>query len=526
MNMKLISKYFSVLTGLVLSAASVFCLSGCKDNAEPDVPEDLYEVIVNKPVIRIGQNESVEVRVVIGNENYSVVSYDTEIAEASVSGDLITIASGSKNGATTVTVTDGKGVSADISVNVGLFDLELSRTEMSLVPQGQQQISVSMGNFSSNDELEITVADESVAAIENTDPLRPYFNVRALAVGTTTITFRDTKGKTAVLNVTVNPFEIIVSDLLPRVGVGGVLTVEIEQGNGEYGVVSSDETVVIAEMDGEGLFRLKGVSEGTATVTVTDAMEQSLAVNVTVVNATNAANLGSGNYFSVPFTLDGVVDESLNGLSTITFESRINISSLNGDDNGNARINTVMGIEKIFLLRVDVHRDGNNEDRYLQLAADDKGDIRYEGSTRIETNTWYDVAVVLDGSKSGSERIALYINGQKETLQLSNGNPDNLRDIDLTSNFFIGRSDNRRHLNGAITFARIWTRALSDAEIAANAGKTVPESSECLVANWIFTDVRDNVSSFVSAAGAPYEAIAASPVTSWLADPALTSVAE
>ena len=522
--MKHISKYLSVLTGLVLSAASVFCLSGCKDNAEPDVPEDLYEVIVNKPVIRIGQNESVEVRVVIGNEDYSVVSYDTEIAEASVSGDLITIASGSKNGATTVTVTDGKGVSADISVNVGLFDLQLSQTEMSLEPEGQQQINVSMGNFSSNDELEITVADESVVTIENTDPLRPYFNVRALAVGTTTITFKDVKGKTAVLNVTVNPFEIIVSDLLPRVGVGGIYTVEIEQGNGEYGVVSSDEAVVIAEMDGEDLFRLKGISEGTATVTVTDAMEQSLTVNVTVVNATNAANLGSGNYFSVPFTLDGVVDETLNGLNTITFESRINIASLNGDDNAN--INTVMGIEKIFLLRVDVHKDGNKEDRYLQLSADDKGGIRYEGSTKIETNTWYDVAVVLDGSKSGSDRISLYVNGQKETLQLSNGNPDDLRDIDLTSNFFIGRSDNRRHLNGAITFARIWTRALSDAEIAANAGKTVPESSESLAANWIFTDVRNNVSSFVSAAGAPYEAIANSPVTTWLEDPALTSTTE
>ena len=515
-----ISKYFSALAGLALSAASVLCVSGCEDKIETEGPKDLYEVIVNKPVVRIGQNETVEVRIILGNEDYSVWSYDTEIAGASVSGDVVTITSGSRNGATTVTVTDGEGVSADISVNVGLFELELSSDALSLEPEESRNITVSMGNFSSNAELERTVADGTVARIENTDPLRPYFEVTALAVGSTDITFKDAKGKTAVLKVTVNPFEIIVSDILPRVGVGGVYTVEIEQGNGTYRVSSSDETIVKAEMDGEDLFRLSGVSEGTAAVTVTDGMQQSLSVNVTVVNATEAAYLVGGNYFSVPFTIGGTVDETLNGLNSITFESRVNISSMNGDDN--ARINTVMGVEKIFLLRVDVHRNGNNEDRYLQLSADDKGGIRYEGSTKIEAGIWYDVAVVLDGSKSGSERIALYVNGKKETLQLTDGNPDDLNDVDLTSNFFIGRSDNRRPLNGAVTFARIWTRALSDAEIEANAGKTVPESSESLAANWIFTNVRNNVSSFVSSPGAPYEAIANSPVTTWLADPALS----
>ena len=518
--MKHISKYFSAFAGLVFSAASVLCVSGCEDKIVPDGPKDLYEVIVNKPVVRIGQNETVEVKIILGNEDYSVKSYDTEIAGASVSGDMVTITSGSRNGATTVTVTDGEGVSADISVNVGLFELELSSDGLSMEPDETRNITVSMGNFSSNDELDITVADEKVAKIVNTDPLRPYYEVTALGVGSTDITFRDTKGKTAILNVTVNPFEIIVSNLLPRVGIGGVLTVEIEQGNGGYSVESSDEGIVLAEMDGDGLFRLTGVSEGTAAVTVTDGMQQSLTLNATVVNATNAANLGSGNYFSVPFTIDGAVDESLDGLNAITFESRINISSLNGDDN--ACINTVMGVEKIFLLRVDVHKDGNKEDRYLQLSADDNGGIRYEGSTRIETDTWYDVAVVLDGSKSGQERIALYVNGTKETLQLTNGNPDELRDVDLASNFYIGRSDGKRPLNGAVTFARIWTKALTDTEIAANAGKTVPESKENLAANWIFTDVSDNASTFVSSAGSPYEAIANSPVTSWLADPALS----
>lgn len=63
------------------------------------------------------------------------------------------------------------------------------------------------------------------------------------------------------------------------------------------------------------------------------------------------------------------------------------------------------------------------------------------------------MAVVLDNSKSGSERIALYVNGVRETLQLSNGTPDDLKEINLTSDFYIGQSDGKRRLNGAISYA-------------------------------------------------------------------------
>lgn len=222
---------------------------------------------------------------------------------------------------------------------------------------------------------------------------------------------------------------------------------------------------------------------------VRDEAEQELSLTVTVVQADKVANLGSGNYFKVPFEYNGTADESLKNLSTITFEARFNIESLNGNDNGNARINTVMGIEKKFLLRVDVHKGGSNdEERFLQLAADDKGSIRYEGSTKIETNKWYDVAVVLDNSKSGSERIALYVNGVRETLQLSNGTPDDLKEINLTSDFYIGQSDGKRRLNGAISYARIWTKALSDQQISEQSGKLLSEDKDGMVANWLFNN--------------------------------------
>lgn len=299
--------------------------------------------------------------------------------------------------------------------------------------------------------------------------------------------------------------------------------ITVEKGNGGYSLTAEDEEIVGVQQVDDTRFNLIGKKAGVTTVVVRDQAVQELSLTVTVVQADKVVNLGSGNYFKVPFEYNGAADESLKKVSTITFEARFNIESLNGDDNGNARINTVMGIEKNFLLRVDVHKGGsNNEERFLQLAADDKGKIRYEGSTRIETNKWYDVAVVLDDSKSGSDRIALYVNGVKETLQLSSGTPDDLKDVNLTSNFFIGQSDGKRRLNGAISYARIWTKALSDEEIAEQCGKVMNQEQEGLIANWLFNNGNGNTRTFVSLAEKSFEAEAANIVSTWKEDPILT----
>ena len=108
--MKRIYTYMCLLLLSVLS----FAVTGCDD--DDDVAKDLIELIVNKPVIRIGQNEEAKVNVVVGNGNYTVRSFNTAIATATVSGELITVKSGSQNGATTVEVMDGEGVVANISV--------------------------------------------------------------------------------------------------------------------------------------------------------------------------------------------------------------------------------------------------------------------------------------------------------------------------------------------------------------------------------------------------------------------------
>ena len=123
--MNRLSKYLNIALLATLSLVA----GGCDDNSN-DGPIDLFEVIVNKPMVRIGQNEVATVNIILGNEGYSVKSYDTSIAAASIENDEIRIESFSKNGATTVEVTDSEGVTADISVNVGLFELEANFTEI------------------------------------------------------------------------------------------------------------------------------------------------------------------------------------------------------------------------------------------------------------------------------------------------------------------------------------------------------------------------------------------------------------
>ena len=313
-------RIYTYMCLLLLSVCS-FAVAGCDDDDDNGVAKDLIEVIVNKPVVRIGQNEEVKVNIVVGNGDYTVRSFNSAIATAAVSGEQIIIKSGSQNGATTVEVMDGEGVTADISVNVGVFELEVNEPQVTLEVGDEKQLIVSMGNFSSNDELSFTVEDETIVSMVNTDVFRPFYTLTGLKSGHTTVTFTDHKGKQAIVQVTVNPISIDVSNLIPRVGVNNKVMITVEKGNGGYTLTAEDETIVDIQQLDDTHFNLVGKKAGVTTILVKDAAEQELNLTVTVVQADKVAYLGSGNYFKVPFEYNGVVDESLKNLNAITFEA-------------------------------------------------------------------------------------------------------------------------------------------------------------------------------------------------------------
>ena len=185
---------------------------------------------------------------------------------------------------------------------------------------------------------------------------------------------------------------------------------------------------------------------------------------------TQAADLKDKTYYKVPFK----DDVSLSSLQQCSMEARVFIHEF---DLLEPYISTVIGIEENFVLRFG---DVNIEPDQLHLAG---GGYQVTGQTKFEKNKWYHVAVVYDGSE-----IRLYVNGQLDgSIAAPRGNI-NLCD-DYSGGFHVGYSvDNRRRLNGAISEARVWKKALSVNEIQNNMCFLAPENYKDLIAYWRFND--------------------------------------
>ncbi|MCT3809774.1 hypothetical protein CMU40_00695 [Elizabethkingia anophelis] len=180
---------------------------------------------------------------------------------------------------------------------------------------------------------------------------------------------------------------------------------------------------------------------------------------------TRATSL-TGNAFKVDFFKN---NQGLNAMKTITYEARVFVNNFQKAD---PRISTIMGVEENFLLRFgDIDQ--------LQVA----GGNSHIATGPFSTGVWYHFAAVYDGSQ-----LKLYSNG--ELLLTKNV----VRTIDLTSTwaggFYIGYSAGGRYLDGAISEARIWSRALSRNELI-NGVCGVNPKSEGLIAYWKF-DKSDN----------------------------------
>lgn len=172
------------------------------------------------------------------------------------------------------------------------------------------------------------------------------------------------------------------------------------------------------------------------------------------------------NAFKVDFFKN---NQGLNAMKTITYETRVFVNSFQKSD---PRISTIMGVEENFLLRFgDIDQ--------LQVA----GGISHIATGPFSTGVWYHFAAVYDGSQ-----LKLYVNGEVVVTK------NVVRTIDLTSDwaggFYIGYSAGGRYLDGAISEARIWSRALSRNELI-NGACGVNPKSEGLIAYWKFNESND-----------------------------------
>lgn len=203
---------------------------------------------------------------------------------------------------------------------------------------------------------------------------------------------------------------------------------------------------------------------------------------------TRAASL-TNNYFKVDFSQN---NQGLDAMKTITYEARVFVNKF---QSGNPFISSVMGIEENFLLRFG---DVTIQPSQLQVAG---GDTAVTAPQSFSTGVWYHVAVVYDGSQA-----RIYING--ELVGSRNAN----RTINLTDplGFYFGYSAGGRYLDGSISEARVWSRALSRNELV-NGVCGINPKSEGLIGYWKF-DQSDNGKVVKDISGNNHDATALNPI--------------
>ena len=118
--------------------------------------------------------------------------------------------------------------------------------------------------------------------------------------------------------------------------------------------------------------------------------------------------------------------------------------------------------------------DGNLANNKLQFTLSlGSSQVKLSSNTSFNTNTWYHIAAVYDGTS-----MKLYINGNEDAGNTASGS--------FTANgiLYLGRNyDNSRTLNGFLDEFRIWKRALTAQEIS-DQKCNVAANTPGLEANW------------------------------------------
>jgi hypothetical protein len=194
----------------------------------------------------------------------------------------------------------------------------------------------------------------------------------------------------------------------------------------------------------------------------------------TVASVTN-------NYFTVDFSRN---NEALKAMNTISYEIRV---MANQFQPSSPFISSIMGIEENFLLRFG---DVTVQPNQLQVAG---GITATNIPIQFSTGVWNHIAAVYNGSQ-----LKVYVNGQLAATK------DGTRTVNLTDTyaggFHFGFSANGRYLDGAISEARIWSKALTQAEIS-NGMCGVDPASAGLVGYWKFNEGAGNIAHDISGNG-------------------------
>ena len=443
-------------------------LGGCGVTDSPST----RELILQRYELSLPSNTTGLFRIREGNGSYKATSSDETVATAftSSANPANVYVRTLRSGTVTITVSDAAGKTAELTLTVTSNPIALTldqNVDGYQIITGKTRVVVIMtGNGS-------YVVESSNPSVVKATLHDDQISLKGLSAGESTIKITDAEGQMKEFSVTVSDVVSIQLDASQKkVAVSGSRKINVLYGNGSYSVSSEDEAVATATVSNTRI-TVSGIAEGKTNIVVTDKAGAEAKIAVDVYNAPWAAKLYT-TYFQVP-SFD--TPSPYSSLTNCTFECFVCM-----DESG--FLNTVMGLEGTFLIR-------QNGGRFNLYTLD--GEI--SSTTYINYGEWYYVAATFDGVNKVTK---LYINGVEEgSRELRSSTLDLGRTAGTQGSeyehFMVGMAcEQRRFLYGSIGEIRVWSRTLTDYEIAANClGISVDPDSEGLVAYWKLNENTD-----------------------------------
>ena len=290
---------------LTLGLALVALLfTACKKDDNNDGEHAPQRLTLEKSVVTVKLTESAIVRITSGNGDYKVESADKNIATAAIEQNNVKITAIAE-GQTTLTVSDAKGQKAAIAVTVeSNIDpserLSVEKQTLTLV-NGEEEVNrILNAEHNGNMNLSFTISPAGSVSITvetrivNGTPEGKNLRVKALKVGTAQIAIKDnTNNQTTSFKVTVTAAELTIAKTAAEVETEATVEIRINTGNPSYTITSSADNIATAEVkektekvagknDTHHYVIIKGVAAGTATITLKDSQNKTVAITVTV----------------------------------------------------------------------------------------------------------------------------------------------------------------------------------------------------------------------------------------------------
>ena len=287
--------------GLALIALLFTACKKDDNNGSEQAPQRLT---LEKSAVTVKQTESAIVRITAGNGGYKVESADKNIATAAIEQNNVKITAIAE-GQTTLTVSDAKGQKAAIAVTVESNiapgeRLSVENQALTLV-NGEEEVNrILNAEHNGNMNLSFTISPAGSVSITvedrivNGNPDGKNLRVKALKVGTAQIAIKDnTNNQTTSFKVTVTAAELTIAKTAAEVETEATVEIRINTGNPSYTITSSADNIATAEVkektekvagknDTHHYVIIKGVAAGTATITLKDSQNKTVAITVTV----------------------------------------------------------------------------------------------------------------------------------------------------------------------------------------------------------------------------------------------------